>query len=71
MAGLVQDHGEKGANRSKSLRLGHYNPGQKKRLLVCAMQFKDTRLVSTPELAGVPSANASITIGDYLAIKEV
>jgi hypothetical protein len=38
---------------------------------MCAMPFKDTRLVSTPELAGVPSSNASITIGSYLAMKEV
>jgi hypothetical protein len=38
---------------------------------MCAMPFKDTRLVSTPELAGIPSPNTSIASKHYLAIKEV
>ena len=38
---------------------------------MCAMAFKDTRLVPAPNPAGVPSPNVAVTIGNCLAIKEV
>jgi hypothetical protein len=46
------------------------NPKPTRDILMCAMAFKDTRLVSTPKPAGVPSPKCPFSPW-HLATKEV